>query len=569
VYQNKELKKWDSKKNILAFQTTESLGYHGSYELLKKKMLNSKIKVIASNKNMMTKLGALIGINSASEDDEERMNFDKKIGDAMHIFKAFLHDEERLRLIFSFCVGKMTGVNSQILQLLFKPLFKLDPNDKRHINYISILLTSYASNNIDYLKILNKKNPDFWNDSSSAVQFLTALTYIHLATQRELFVQEEKDKVAKKENKEGKDKEAKKENKEEYIIYSEEPQEALDKFKMILNSKNQNLILGAANSYERIILSNCYEADSRYLYDLETLKLRLSFSLFKHLRYFNFIMKYKEEAEKKGYHLDLRHFKPKEIGFMNNHYGEDYNYGDINLPDWTPQMIGQFIDHAVQLNSKMLKKSQTPLYELFQIIYNYTQLYKVQDEINEKKLQNKANEQNDNKENVINELNDLLESLKKLKEKYSSDHDSVYDFWLAQMEHDRYILSPQKEYLDASIHYIDEFLYKYPWQLEANLEKRSLLILSKKYEEDLLQKKQDELKQIEAEEKARKEAEEKAKEENEESEEAKEENEESEKVKEKKKEIEDVKLEISSLKNKIKFYQDRTDLIKNQNKESK
>jgi len=170
---------------------------------------------------------------------------------------------------------------------------------------------------------------------------------------------------------------------------------------------------------------------------------------------------------------------------------------------------------------------------------------------------------------VINELNDLLESLKKLKEKYSSDHDSVYDFWLAQMEHDRYILSPQKEYLDASIHYIDEFLYKYPWQLEANLEKRSLLILSKKYEEDLLQKKQDELKQIEAEEKARKEAEEKAKEENEESEEAKEENEESEKVKEKKKEIEDVKLEISSLKNKIKFYQDRTDLIKNQNKESK
>lgn len=541
--------KWNSSKNVLAFQVAESLGYQAKYLLLKnilmgaaidknKKKKSSNNDIIKninknqklSNKDLMLKFGALIGVYNANENNV--MDWKDKEKDAIDVLRAFLEDDIRLRLIFSFCIGKMPNIDATTYYLLFRNLFNKKSLDKEHLNYVSILLTVYASDKIEFLKLLDRMKLDCWNDSSSTVRFLIAASYIHIMAQPDYLEEEIKRKIAKHNNRQ---------YDSTNRIYEEESEESQKKFAEIMKKTDSMTKEGAAHAYERIVLSSCYESDAKYLYDLDTVNFRLSYSLYENLQWWISSKQY----EKTNNEDLLKREDEKNHIFFTGHY----NMPIIRKKQtqvWTVEMMGNFIDHAVQLNAGISKKSQTPFYDLLQIVYNYVTWY-------ESKYGANKNEKD------MEILENLLQRLNKLKTSYTlTQEDPVYDFWMSLIKHDEYQITQDKNYYNVAIEHIDKFLSKYPWQLEANLEKMSLLELYNMSIEKMIQEKCDEIEKLE------KEIEDKSKEKEEKNQleelSKKLENFRQEKQ-EQEKQLKQFQLKSNEVKKQVKFYQDRAKLI--------
>ena len=158
---------------------------------------------------------------------------------------------------------------------------------------------------------------------------------------------------------------------------------------------------------------------------------------------------------------------------MNGHYP---SIRKLKTQELSVEMIGNFIDRAVQLNSKISEEAKTPFYDLLKIVYDYVQWFESIDKLNKTGHVDKAND----KEKSMQELYNILARLDNLKESElykSAQEDPVYDFWKSLMKHDEYLISQKEEDIHIAIESINNFLYKNPWQLEANLEKESLLKL--------------------------------------------------------------------------------------------
>jgi len=392
---------------------------------------------------------------------------------------------------------------------------------------------TYASNSVEYLKFIENgmnRKIDFWNDSSDSVRFLMSMTYNNMVAFKYFFNENDRKKLE---------------------SLSKSQQKCYEK----IDAKDFSIIQGAISTYENVILNICYRPDKKNLYDLETLKFRISCALYDKIQYINYL-KFDQKVFWNG------HFKNYSIDIKDKK-------NILNVP---PAVIKELIDRATLLNSLIEQNSQNPLYELLQCVYRYAQGYIYV-------LKNK-------------ELDELLEKLKKLKEQDNSEQESVYDFWLAHITHDKYLSFKKEKYLTEAIYHINEFLSKYPWQLEANLEKESLLELFKTYKEKEREKCESEAKiakeaEAKAEEKAKiaeaeakatekkakiakteeakskaKEAEAKAEEAEKKAKIAQEQVEAIQaKIEEIEKMIENLKLKIDLLEKEIKFYQDCIELI--------